>query len=79
MWLSTLFFSNFLLEEFTRTLPAVRYGEHMPKKKDVAQKTVELVGAALGIKKMRGESLLGSPELRRQLREAKRAERSRAK
>lgn len=48
----------------------------MPKKrlakKDVSQTAEALVRAATGSEKVRGESLLGSPELRRKLREAKR-------
>jgi hypothetical protein len=47
----------------------------MPKrrtaKKDTAQTAVALVRDALGMEKMSGESLLGSPALRRKLREAK--------
>ena len=43
----------------------------MPKQ-DANQKAVALVRAVTGTAKMRGESLLGSPALKRKLREAKR-------
>ena len=48
----------------------------MPKaarktKKDVSQTALKAVRDHLGIGPMRGESLLGSPELKRKLREAK--------
>ena len=53
-------------------------GADMPKRKpkrkpkpDAAQTALKAVCEAVGIKPMRGESLLGSPELKRKLREAK--------
>ena len=48
--------------------------ERRTKKQDASQTAVKLVNAATGSGKMRGESLLGSPALRKKLSEAKRAE-----
>jgi hypothetical protein len=43
----------------------------MPKKKDANQTAESLLRAVTGGKRTRGESLLGSPEAKRLLREAK--------
>ena len=46
--------------------------------KDASQTAEELVRAVTGSGKVRGESLLGSPALRKKLREAKERERLRS-
>ena len=49
----------------------------MKKPQDDNQQIADLLQAVTGTKKPRGEDLLGSPELKRQLREAKKRESAR--
>ena len=49
------------------------------RRKDTNEQIAELLRAVTGTKNPRGEDLLGSPELKRQLREAKAREKARTK